>query len=88
MSFVALNGIVYNGSRAAEVGQPETVPAFGAGLYVDANGSENFMPVYISRRLTEEYAASPEAGDLEVQLKTSAEEFVLKSEFGQDPEWF
>jgi hypothetical protein len=81
-------GQVYNGSRtAATDAQGGTVPAFGTGLYLKASDAGSFYPVYIGRHLTEKSLASPEAGDLTVQLVTTAEEFVLKTDFGKDAPW-
>lgn len=87
-SITAPNGIKYDGSRQAEVGLPEKVAEFGAGVFVDVKGSEAFTSVNIARRLTEAQSSSPDVGDLEAQLRTSAEEFVLKSDFGNDAAWF
>ena len=82
-------GTAYDGTRqtAIDATGGTTVPAFGTGLYLKASDTGSFYPVYIGRHLTEKSLASPEVGDLTVQLVTTAEEFVLKTDFGHDQPW-
>jgi subtilisin family serine protease len=80
-------GVAYDGTRLTTNDGQTAVPAFGTGLYLTANDSGKYYPVYIGRHLTEKQAASANAGDLTAQLVTTAEEFVLKADFGHDTPW-
>ncbi len=81
-------GQVYDGSRKEAVDPSgATVPAFGAGIYVNFYDTRTLSGVYVQRRLPETLLASESAGDLSVALETSAEEFVLKTDFGGDEAW-
>ena len=78
------NGISYDGSRPGIEG----TPVFGTGIYLDFYGTETLRQVNIVRKISEKYIATPEAGDLNRQLQTSSDEFVLKTViFGSDKIW-
>jgi len=77
-------GVAYDGTR---VGAAKT-PAFGTGIYLDAAGTETLRQVHISRKLPAAAAARAEAGELNRQLVTTADEFALKTVYyGSDKEW-
>lgn len=86
-SFKNPTGQAYNGSRVTLDDAQAKIPAFGAGVYLNPMDSSKFFAVAIGRHLNELIAGSPEAGDLTVQLVTTAEEFVLKTDFGKDEAW-
>lgn len=68
------NGIPYDGSTRRQNGEA----AFGMGYVLDPMQSERLLPVYIGRRLPEKFASGDEAGELNLQLVTSADRFVLR----------
>jgi len=74
------NGNAYDGT---DFGGPG-VPLYGSGLYLDYQSADKFYPVYINRRLPEKFATP----QLITQLRTSLEEFVLKTiYYGSDVAW-
>lgn len=78
------NGLPYDGSRP----NPDGAPVFGTGLYLDASTGDTLHRVHLSRRLPESLAAGERAGELEEQLHTTFEEFVLKTVIhGSDKKW-
>lgn len=87
-SYKTPSGLAYDGSRFIEMNKGEKTPIFGSGVWVDAEAQDTLKTVQIARRLPENLSASTAAGEFEAQLRSSAEEFVLKSDFGNDPEWF
>ncbi len=80
-------GGAYNGSRVVTDASNNKIPAFGSGLYLSTADTGSFYSVQIARRLPENLSVSEEAGDLTVQLVTTAEEFKLVTDFGADSSW-
>ncbi|MEK6705404.1 MAG: S8 family serine peptidase [Bdellovibrionota bacterium] len=84
VSMVSPTGVPYNGSRRSSAKELK----FGSGLYLDASGVDSLRQVHIARRLPEDMASGPFAGELTRQLLTTADEFVLKTVFyGSDKQW-
>jgi len=84
VSQTAPNGAPYDGSRQASPGNP----AFGTGLYLSYTGEDTLRAVHIARRLPERLAQSEAAGDLTAQLRTTRDEFRLKTViYGSDKVW-
>ncbi len=78
------NGLAFNGSRLGA----EKTPVFGEGLYLDYYGTETLKQVHIGRRLPERLSQSDNAGPLEAQLRTTSDEFVLRTVVhGSDKAW-
>jgi hypothetical protein len=78
------SGALYDGTIIRGLGQP----AFGTGLIIDYKDEENFYPVSIARRLPESWSATPIAGDLTRQLRTTADEFILRTQiYGSEHVW-
>jgi hypothetical protein len=86
-SQVMANGAAYDGSRMESNDGQTPIPAFGSGLYFDSRDGTQMKKAFISRQLRETEASAENAGDLTVQLVTSAEEFTLRSDFGRDEAW-
>ena len=84
ISMKAGSGNVYDGSSARPLGNP----TFANGIYLDYSDIDSFKQVNIGRRLPEHLAAGQWAGDLMVQLRTTRDEFVLKTLiYGSDQVW-
>lgn len=77
-------GLAYDGSDAGLPG----VPAFGTGIYLDFRGTNTLTQVQVIRALPERYGITPFAGELMAQLRTTSDEFVLKTTYyGSDQAW-
>jgi hypothetical protein len=80
----APNGNLYDGSKPGSPGNP----AFGTGVYLSTTDTETLRQVSIARRLPEKLAASGAAGELMRQLKTTQDEFTLKTMiYGSNIPW-
>ena len=78
------NGLTYDGSRTDD----QSLPEFGQGIYLDYKGMSILKQVFIQRNLPADKAAAPNAGDLDRQLESTADEFVLKTViYGSDKAW-
>ena len=84
VSMKAPNGNSYDGSTA----RPQGSPVFGNGIYLNYSDLDSFKQVNIGRRLPEYLSSGQWAGDLMVQLRTSRDEFILKTViYGSDQVW-
>ncbi|MFZ9595835.1 MAG: S8 family serine peptidase [Bdellovibrionia bacterium] len=78
------SGVAYDGSRQEATGGP----SFGEGLYLNASEVRPLYPIGVSRRLPEKWASHPQVGDLTMQLRTTQDEFLLKTYiYGSDQPW-
>ena len=81
---VSPSGVSYDGSRAATPG----VPAFGSGVYLSYDDSDTTRQVSLTRKLPSQLIAVPEVGELMTQLRTTQDQFVLKTYiYGSDKQW-
>jgi len=84
VSMTSPQGIAYDGSAEGTPG----VPAFGTGVYLDYFGGETLRQVGITRSLPEVLGSAARAGALMAQLRTTKDEFVLKTYiYGSDRPW-
>jgi subtilisin family serine protease len=83
-SMKAPNGTSYDGSLVKAPGNP----AFGNGVYLNYFDTDTIHPVSLIRRLPEVLSVNPAAGELTRQLKTTRDEFTLKTiMYGSDRTW-
>jgi hypothetical protein len=90
ISQIGPNGIHYDGSEtySPQGATGAKLPMFGTGLYLDYYGTETLRPVHIQRSLTELDATGEYADDLNRQLLSTGDEFVLKTVmYGSDKVW-
>ncbi|MBI2711816.1 MAG: S8 family serine peptidase [Bdellovibrio sp.] len=77
-------GLPYDGTLSKIKG----LPSFGKGLYLTYSGTETSRQVSLGRRLPLVATQSPLAGSLMRQLRTTQDEFILKTFiYGSDQVW-